>query len=611
MKQLMVGCAIVSMLCIPACGEDEAQLSSSRLQVVYPGASAWTVHLDGSRWVSLAHDVRATGELALPAGHHNLRIASEASATALELEILAEPGVAYTLVGSGPNAAAAILLTNGRIQTPLDETGTGGDADDDLSVRFVHTSATAGPLDIFVTGVGDELASADPAVIELDNGDASDYVAVADGAQRLRITEAAEVGPTLYDSGSVELTATGEQTLIVMDDVDRPGALTLLWLTEDGATPVAAFSPCAGEDADNTPETATAMVAGVALGAICEPGDVDYFRFDLEEAALASVTLKADAVDSPLVPGLSLGAGNDAPMDSVQGPAGERVEQAILLMPGTYYVAVTDAGGAGSEAHDYELHLELSSVSPTMEATGGTFVGSSNLDSVDDFAGNFIALSVREADDAPVAYKVMASVTPAAGVTTSFLYDPAYVLDGVLRVMLVQDGELVALQASPLQNAAPRTDVFAPQRTGLLAARSPWLGLATQLPVRALNAVSGTMRVELPGRSFEVQVVADDALTAPAVESMQWNTDRDTVRVTFEAPERSTVFDAEVFGRQTAVSARAQSTRSPIRVAFDESVPEDESVLVRLRAGDNGRLALPLPEGPLNLSETLYQPTGE
>jgi hypothetical protein len=86
----------------------------------------------------------------------------------------------YALGGTGGSAVASYITTDDNAVPAAGQ----------ARVRVVHLSPTAGPVDVFVTAVGADLAAATPTLTNVTNQSASAYLPLAAGTYQVRVVPA-------------------------------------------------------------------------------------------------------------------------------------------------------------------------------------------------------------------------------------------------------------------------------------------------------------------------------------------------------------------------------------------------------------------------------------
>lgn len=105
---------------------------------------------------------------------------------------------AYAIGGAGGSAVTGFVTTD------TNTTPSAGQS----RVRFVHLSPTAGPVDVFITAVGADLAAASPAYANAGYRSAGAYVSLAAGTYQLRAVPAGTA--PAGRNGAVTINLTGQ-----------------------------------------------------------------------------------------------------------------------------------------------------------------------------------------------------------------------------------------------------------------------------------------------------------------------------------------------------------------------------------------------------------------
>jgi hypothetical protein len=90
-------------------------------------------------------------------------------------------------------------------------------------IRVVHLSPTAGAVDIFVTAVGADLATATPTLSNVANQTASSYLLLAAGTYQVRVVRAgtaaaSRAGAVAINVASLAITAGTGRTIVAADN---------------------------------------------------------------------------------------------------------------------------------------------------------------------------------------------------------------------------------------------------------------------------------------------------------------------------------------------------------------------------------------------------------
>ena len=192
-----------------ACGDDA---KPANLRAVHASADAPNVDvaIDGTVAVTDLAFQESTGYLEVESGQRNIQVRPTGTTTAV---ITASPTLDeegdYTLIAVGPVASIEPLLLTDDNAAP----GAGN-----VKVRLVHGSPTAGPVDIYVTAADADLNTTDPTVSNVPFKGVSNYLEVAAGTYRVRITPTGT--KTVAIDATLTLAAGQIRTAIA---VDAPG----------------------------------------------------------------------------------------------------------------------------------------------------------------------------------------------------------------------------------------------------------------------------------------------------------------------------------------------------------------------------------------------------
>ena len=139
---------------------------------------------------------------------HQLQARSSATGTTL-LDFtrdLSSEGAFSLIPAPGLSQAGALFLTD----NPTPTTG-------QARIRGVHVAAVPGAVSVYVTAANGDITTATPVVPSLNFGTASDYLQVAPGTYRIRVTRAGSPSEIVVDLGSVTLGAGSVRTFLVTD----------------------------------------------------------------------------------------------------------------------------------------------------------------------------------------------------------------------------------------------------------------------------------------------------------------------------------------------------------------------------------------------------------
>jgi hypothetical protein len=601
--RVMVACwvlplAILAMACGDGTGHTEGRVRAASAAE----ASSSAQLIVDERVLASGYVSEVFGKYyAISVGRHIVSVVVDGIASEESIEV--EADVDYTVVHSGIEGQPATVFADSDDNDTLDDESDVLAEADAPNVRFVHGSSSAGLVDIYLSAPDKALSEVAPLTFDLKNGDVTGFQATDKGVYRLRVTKATFIDQVLFDSGPFTLDGQGNLSFVMLDvpGGTGAGALKFLVLTDTGSWTLGAFNPCAADVADDTLATARPFVGAFALDGLCRAGDVDFFKLDLTAAKLAVIEVSTAGLGSLLNSTLELQGPEGIVLDKSARDSTGKARSRVLLFGGqSYYIRVGDSRGQGGANYTYELRVSLLDENPTVEAAGGAFNAASNDKGILAFAGQFVALSARRADNKPLDYKSMVRVTGLGTSRYDFVYDAALATDGVLRVIL-SDGKTPLPHVTPL--ALPG---------GLMASQafsSDWL-VASPSRISSYRATRA-MGVAFPTRDLTWNANTDSALAPAAVTTVQLNEARTSARVTFTVPARATTFDLLAYGRDSAAVGRASATSSPVSVTLDGPLATDEAYAVRVQAGDVGLLKLPLGNKALNVSEFLFYSDAE
>ena len=591
--RVMVLCWVLLLALLGvACSDGTGQVGQVRAATVADGFTTAELRVDQST-LARGRVAEVFGKFfAVPAGRHAISVILDGIQVDEQVDVQADGS--YTIVHPGIRGIPATLVTEG-----LDEEYETTAAADAPKLRFVHGSTAAGTVDVYLSAADKPLSEVAPLTFDFKNGDVTPFQATDKGVYRLRLTKATFIDQVVFDSGPFTLDGTGNLSFVLMDvpGGSGAGAFKFLVLTDSGSWPLGAFDACAGDTPDEDIASAKLLTGAFAMNGLCKAGDVDFYRFELPAAKLAVVEVSTSGLGSLLNTALELQADKGVLLDKSTKDATGKARTRVLLFGGApYFIRIADTRGAGGVGYTYELRLTLLDAAPTAEAGGGNFNAASTSSKIKPFAGQFVALSVRGADNKPVDYKTMVRVTGLSASRYDFVYDPALAVDGVLRVIL-SDGK------SALPTVSPLTSVT----TGLVATQVMMDDWFVAMPAASAHyRASRAMGVAFPTKEVSWTANTDSALTVPTVTGAPLNANLNAARVTFMMPQRATTYEVSGFGRVGAASGKLSATRSPVNLPFDAALAADEAYAVRVQAGDVGLFKTPLPNGAMNVSEFLY-----
>jgi hypothetical protein len=187
------------------------------------GAGAVDFLIDGQVAASSIGYGAASGYRPVSLGAHTLQIrASNTGTSLLDLARDFSSAGRFSLIpASGLGTSGALLLTD----DPNPVTGQG-------RVRVVHVAATPGAVSVYVTAPDADLASATPTVPALPFGTASNYLTLAPGTYRVRVTPVGNPAQVLLDSGNLSI-GSGSVRSLMLTDAPGGGLPTTLSVVSD------------------------------------------------------------------------------------------------------------------------------------------------------------------------------------------------------------------------------------------------------------------------------------------------------------------------------------------------------------------------------------------
>jgi hypothetical protein len=206
-----------------------ALTATAALRVLHasPDAPAVDVLVDGDSVLAAVPYKTGSPFFSVPAGSDALEVRPTGTTTdVIDLRTSLAAGRAYTAIAVGPVASIQALLLTDDVAPPT--TGS-------VKLRIVHASPSAGPVDVYLTSPGADLATATPTLASVSFKDASAFLEVAAGGYEARITAPGAKTP-VFDSGTIQLVA-GSNLTIVAVDATGFSPVELVVLTGDAAKP--------------------------------------------------------------------------------------------------------------------------------------------------------------------------------------------------------------------------------------------------------------------------------------------------------------------------------------------------------------------------------------
>lgn len=222
-KYLLMVAAVLMATLLVGCGDDDPD--TARLRIVHAAADAPNVDVlvDGRAVATNIPFREFTQYLEVRAGNRRLEVRPAGSATSV-IDVTANltANADFTAIAYGPVATiSAAVLADNNSAPPSGQ----------VKVRLVHGSPTAGPVDIYVTAPNADLATTQATLTNVPFKGVSDYLTVAAGDYRVRITP---TGTKLVaiDSGTLSLTSGQIRTAVAVDAVNGGLPLGAILLTD-------------------------------------------------------------------------------------------------------------------------------------------------------------------------------------------------------------------------------------------------------------------------------------------------------------------------------------------------------------------------------------------
>jgi hypothetical protein len=157
----------------------------------------------------------------LDAGERNVKLNSAGTmVTLLDIDATVADDAEYTLLAVDLPTELELLLLEDDNTLPMASM---------VRVRVVHGSPTAGTVDVYVTAPAVDIDSVDPTLAGVEFKQASDYLEIAEGDYRVRVTPAG-TKMVVIDSGVLPLVAGQVRTAVAADDLG--GGFTTVLLAD-------------------------------------------------------------------------------------------------------------------------------------------------------------------------------------------------------------------------------------------------------------------------------------------------------------------------------------------------------------------------------------------
>ncbi len=529
-----------------------------------------------------------SGYLSLTEGEREVQVtvAGDAEAVVLEevLELAAD--ARYTLIVLGEAAEESEFP----IEALVLEDTTEAPEEGNIKVRVVHGVPGAPNVDVYVTGPAGELA--DPVLTDVPyKGFNEVYLEVPGGDYRIRLTAAGDES-VLYDSATVTLAANAVYTIVALPETDEEALspVTLVVLSSGELPPVAELPD---QTPPPTPETGLELTATVGFSAdscatttsvVASEGQEVFFCYTVTNTGEVTIPLHnlADEVSGVILRDFEFELEPGASVNTVE--AGLTIR--AILEETTVNRAVWDGYVGTTRVATAEASTTVTVVGeddePPFEyaAVAGTFVGGSNLPTVDSFDGNLLLIGIRNFDGTPIEQQVVVNITVPGIGAFAYTFDPNEAEEGVIG-LIIRDFES---GLGPMAMSSADATRALSQHLGVPI---DIVTLEPQLSVQA--AVGGEFVFAFPGQTLTRTVDAGAKLTVPVVTEVTLDEARETLTVTFESAGENVSYQVSAFGRgMNAHRGTAEADASPATVTLSGALEEEEPYVVDLLAVRGG-----------------------
>ncbi len=217
MNTMVVGATIFTA----GCGDN----GHAQVRVVHasPDAPNVDVLVDGKTVLTNVAYEAASNYLTISAGSRKIEVrATGTSQDVINATVNLSRNKYYTVLAVDKLASISPLLLTDDNTPP---------ASGQITLRLVHASPTAGPVDIYVEAPGTDITGISPALTNVPFKAASDYLAVAAGSYEVYVTPTGSKTVAL-DSGSVALSAGQIRTAVALDAAGGGTPLTAVVLKD-------------------------------------------------------------------------------------------------------------------------------------------------------------------------------------------------------------------------------------------------------------------------------------------------------------------------------------------------------------------------------------------
>lgn len=210
-------------LCVLAgCGGSSSSSTGNlRFLQASPDAPQVNLLIDGHSVATGLGYINTTGYISVHSGSRHVQVVPvSGGSTILDTSVNIVSSGNQTLILSGSAASThSLLLTDGGT------TATTGDG----NVRVVNASSTAGTADVYIVPAGSSIAGIPPTVANLAFNTDTGYKPVPIGSYEVIMTTS-QTKNAVLDTGSINLAASGNQTVVALDV--PAGGVTFTQLTD-------------------------------------------------------------------------------------------------------------------------------------------------------------------------------------------------------------------------------------------------------------------------------------------------------------------------------------------------------------------------------------------
>ncbi len=204
--------AALSLIAAAACGDSEGPASVARVRFLHAAQGVATVDFrtDGTtRSAAQGFSAAWSAEATIPTGSNafTARLTGAAADLATTTKTLASSGSYSIVLAKRPTSDTLVVYTD-TAATP---------ATDKAFVRVLNVAPAAAGVDVYITAVGADIATATPQATAVAFLDRSPYIEIASGAQRVRLTTAG-TKTVVLDLNPITLPSRGVRSVAVLDN---------------------------------------------------------------------------------------------------------------------------------------------------------------------------------------------------------------------------------------------------------------------------------------------------------------------------------------------------------------------------------------------------------